>query len=145
MVCINFNEPFTLHSHWMCRCQHLACVDFNKPWARNSQNTVCSLQLTACHWILDNYNQLKRDSTGGAVLQQIPFLIQWKLFTNNLWFFKVQKGFADVKPERKCQSSEYMALFMLHTGKTICQKTYLWPKNRLCDFRSSKNLNDFMF
>ncbi len=39
----------------MCRFQHLACVDFNKPWAQNSQNTACSLQLTACHCIIDNY------------------------------------------------------------------------------------------
>ncbi len=47
------NKPWALHSHWMCRFQHLTFVDFNKPWAGNSQNTVCSLQLmiTACHCI----------------------------------------------------------------------------------------------
>ncbi len=52
LVCIDFNKTWTLHSHWMCRFQHLACVNSNKPWAGNSQNTACSLQLTECHCII---------------------------------------------------------------------------------------------
>ncbi len=53
LVCIDyFNKPWALHSHWMCRFQYLACVHSNKSRAGNSQNTACSLQLTACHCII---------------------------------------------------------------------------------------------
>ncbi len=32
--------------------QHLSWVDFNKPWALDSQNTIWSLQSTSCHCII---------------------------------------------------------------------------------------------
>ncbi len=43
----------------MCIFQHFACDNFNKPWALDSQNTSCSLQLTACHYIMSNHIDFK--------------------------------------------------------------------------------------
>ncbi len=36
----------------MWRFQYLVYVDFNKQWALDSQNRICSLQLIACHCII---------------------------------------------------------------------------------------------
>ncbi len=46
------------NNHAMCRSQHLAYVDFNKPWALDSQNTAWSLQPTACHCTITNHTRL---------------------------------------------------------------------------------------
>ncbi len=49
----------------MCRFQYLACIEINKSWSLNSQNTAYSLKLAACHCIIWYCPLIDRKATIG--------------------------------------------------------------------------------
>ncbi len=97
MVCIDFNKPWALDSHWMFRFQHLACVDSSKPWARNSQNTVhvCSLQLTSCRCIICLYKSASKRFGSFIRLNMFVFVapspVPWSKWHDNSGSFTVKQ------------------------------------------------------
>ncbi len=45
MFCPHLPQMYQ-NNHAMCRFQHQACVDFNKPWVLDWQNTACSFHVS---------------------------------------------------------------------------------------------------